>query len=99
MARSKKPGIYKAAASSYPKKGTPKHTGDDMYKSYARKNYGYDSDYTIEDGRLKNNAPPLETGIDRAVQKSRSAKNMKKIMQKVDAIRIASMIDKQEGGL
>ena len=99
MARSKKPGIYKAAASSYPKKGTPKHTGDDMYKSYARKNYGYDSDYTIEDGRLKNNAPPLETGIDRAVQKSRSAKNMKKIMQQVDAIRIASMIDKQEGGL
>ena len=99
MARSKKPGIYKAAASSYPKKGTPKHTGDDMYKSYARKNYGYDSDYTIEDGRLKNNAPPLETGIDRAVQKSRSEKNMKKIMQQVDAIRIASMIDKQEGGL
>ena len=99
MARSKKPGIYKAAASSYPKKGTPKHTGDDMYKSHARKNYGYDSDYTIEDGRLKNNAPPLETGIDRAVQKSRSEKNMKRIMQKVDAIRIASMIDKQEGGL
>ena len=29
MARSKKPGIYKAAASSYPSKGTPKHTGDE----------------------------------------------------------------------
>ena len=99
MARSKKPGNYKAAASSYPKKGTPKHTGDDMYKSYVRKNYGYDSDYTIKDGRLINNAPSLETGIDRAAQKRRSEKNMKNIMQKVDAIRIANMIEKQEGGL
>lgn len=99
MARSKKPGIYKAAASSYPKKGTPKHTGDDMYKSYMKKNYGYDHDYTVKDGRLINNAPPLKTGIDRAVEMKRSEKNMKKIMQKVDAIRIAKMIDKQEGGL
>lgn len=99
MARSKKPGIYKAAASSYPKKGSPKHTGDEMYKSYVRKNYGYDNDYTIKDGRLKNNAPPLETGIDRAVKRKKSEKNMKSIMQQVDAIRIAAMIDKQEGGL
>ena len=99
MAKSKKPGIYKAAASSYPKKGTPKHTGDDMNKSYMKKNYGYDSDYTIKKGRLINNAPPLETGIDRAVQKKKSEDNMKRIMQKVDAIRIANMIEKQEGGL
>ena len=99
MARSKKPSIYKAAAGSYPKKGTPKHSGDEMYKSYIKKNYGYDSDYTIKKGRLINNAPPLETGIDRAVKMKKSEENMKRIMQKVDAIRIANMIEKQEGGL
>ena len=41
----------------------------------------------------------IMTGIDRAAQKRRSEKNMKKIMQQVDAIRIANMIEKQEGGL
>ena len=82
-----------------PKKGTPKHTGDEMYKSYARKNYFYDSDYNVKNGRLINDAAELETGIYKAAQKRKSEKNMKKIMQQVDAIRIAKMIDTQEGGL
>ena len=100
MAKSKNtPGIYKAIKSSYPKKDTPKHTGDDMYKSYKAKNHFYDNDYTIKNGRLINNAPDTETGIYRAGQIKKSEKNMKKIMQGVDAIRIAKMIDKQEGGL
>jgi hypothetical protein len=96
---SKKPGIYKAIKSGMPKKGTPKHTGDEMYKSYARKNYFYDSDYNVKNGRLINDAAELETGIYKAAQKRKSEKNMKKIMQQVDAIRIAKMIDTQEGGL
>ena len=100
MAKSKNtPGIYKAIKSSYPKKGTPKHTGDDEYKSYQHKNYFYDNDYTILRGRLINNAPDTETGIFRAGEIKKSEKNMKKIMQQVDAIRIAKMIDKQEGDL
>ncbi len=97
--KGKKPGIYKAIKSSYPKKGTPKHTGDDEYKGLEHKNHFYDNDYTIKNGRLINNAPDTETGIFRAGQIKKSAKNMKKIMQQVDAIRIAKMIDKDEGGL
>lgn len=98
MAKAKNtPGIYKAIKSSYPKKGTPKHTGDDEYKSL--RHVSYDSDYTIKDGRLINNAPDTETGIFRAGQIRKSEKNMKKIMQQVDAIRIAKMIDNTEGGL
>ena len=82
-----------------PKKGTPKHAGDEMYKSYDRTNYRYDSDYNVKNGRLINDAAELETGIYKAAQKRKSEKNMKKIMQQVDAIRIAKMIDTQEGGL
>lgn len=36
--------------------------------------------------------PELETGIARMAEQRRSEKNMKKIMQQVDAIRIANMI-------
>tara|TARA_R100001594_G_C3887803_1_gene227646 strand:- start:263 stop:559 length:297 start_codon:yes stop_codon:yes gene_type:complete len=97
--KGKRPGIYKAIKGSVPKKGTPKHAGDDMYKSYTHKNFRYDSDYNVKNGRLINNAAELETGIYKAAQKRKSEKNMKKIMQGVDAIRIAKMIDKQEGGL
>ena len=43
--------------------------------------------------------PELQTGISRMAEQRSSERNMKKIMQKVDAIRIANMIDKQEGGL
>ena len=32
--KGKRPGIYKAIKGSVPKKGTPKHAGDDMYKSF-----------------------------------------------------------------
>jgi len=36
--------------------------------------------------------PDLETGLSRMSAKNRSEKNMTKIMQQVDAIRIANMI-------
>ena len=36
--------------------------------------------------------PELETGISKLAARRRSEKNMTKIMQQVDAIRIASMI-------
>ena len=84
---SKKPGIYKAIKSGMPKKGTPKHTGDDMYKSYQR---GPRPDYSTNN---------LETGINRMARAKRLAKDMKKVNQIADGIRVAQMITKQEGGL
>ena len=41
--------------------------------------------------------PELETGISKMAEKRSSEKNMKTIMQGVDAIRIAKMIGREEG--
>ncbi len=43
-------------------------------------------------GPLFRKMPELETGLSRMADKRRSEKSMKKIMQQVDAIRIANMI-------
>ena len=84
---SKKPNIYKAIKGGSMKKGTPKHTGDDMYKSYRR---GSSPDYSTNN---------LETGISKLARAKRMAKDMKKVNQIADGIRIAQMITKQDGGL
>lgn len=41
--------------------------------------------------------PELETGLSKMAEKRSSEKNMRKIMQGVDAIRIAKMIGREEG--
>ena len=41
--------------------------------------------------------PELETGLSKMAEKRSSEKNMRKILQGVDAIRIAKMIGREEG--
>ena len=41
--------------------------------------------------------PELEPGLSKMAEKRSSEKNMRKIMQGVDAIRIAKMIGREEG--
>ena len=50
----------------------------------------YDDDYTVENGRLVNNAPPLEMGITKLCRIKKSMDRMEKIMTKVDADEIAA---------
>ena len=83
----KKPNIYKAIKGGSMKKGTPKHTGDDMYKSYK---FLSRPDYNTGDSQM---------GITKLCRAARNAKDMKKVNQIADGIRVAQMITKQEGGL
>jgi hypothetical protein len=84
---SKKPNVYKAIKGGSMKKGTPKHTGDDMYKSYKRTG---NPDYSTNN---------VEMGITKLCRIASNAKDMKKVNQIADGIRVAQMITKQEGGL
>ncbi len=48
-----------------------------------------DSEYTIKNGRLINNAPPLEMGISKAARLRRDVRNSKKIAKIADGIEMA----------
>ncbi|QDP57465.1 MAG: hypothetical protein Unbinned2299contig1000_66 [Prokaryotic dsDNA virus sp.] len=52
-------------------------------------NPNYDHDYTVKNGRLINNAPPLEMGITKMCNMKKSKKRMEKILMKVEADEIA----------
>ena len=54
-----------------------------------KQNPFYDQDYTVKNGRLINNAPPLEMGITKICNMKKSKKRMEKIMIKVEADEIA----------
>lgn len=47
------------------------------------------SDYTIKNGRLINNAPPLEMGISKAARLRREVHRSKKIAKIADGIEMA----------
>jgi len=49
------------------------------------------SDYTIKNGRLINNAPPLETGISKAARLRRDVRRSRKISKIADGIEMAEM--------
>lgn len=48
-----------------------------------------DSEYTVKDGRLINNAPPLEMGISKAARMRREVHNSRKIAKIADGIEMA----------
>ena len=48
-----------------------------------------ESDYTIKNGRLINNAPPLEMGISKAARLRRDVRRSKKIAKIADGIEMA----------
>lgn len=48
-----------------------------------------DSEYTVKDGRLINNAPPLEMGISKAARLRRDVRDGKKIAKIADGIEMA----------
>ena len=48
-----------------------------------------DSEYTIKNGRLINNAPPLEMGISKAARLRRDVHRSKKIAKIADGIELA----------
>jgi hypothetical protein len=50
----------------------------------------YDDNYTVENGRLINNAPPLEMGITKLCRLKETKKRTEKIMMKVEADEIAA---------
>jgi len=50
-----------------------------------------DSEYTIKNGRLINNAPPLEMGISKAARLRRDVRRSRKIAKIADGIEMAEM--------
>jgi len=57
----------------------------------SKRNYMYDQDYTVKNGRLINNAPELEMGITKMAKKVKYKKRMEKIMMKVEADEISRL--------
>ena len=57
----------------------------------SKRNYMYDQDYTVKNGRLINNAPELEMGITKMARKVKYKKRVEKIMMKVEADEISRM--------
>ncbi len=55
----------------------------------AKRNYMYDDNYTIKNGRLINNAPELEMGISKLCRMNKARKKAEKIMMKVEADEIS----------
>jgi len=49
------------------------------------------SDYTIKNGRLVNNAPPLQTGLCKMAEMRKAMKKSEKVSMIADAIDIAEM--------
>jgi len=54
----------------------------------------YDDNYTVENGRLVNNAPPLEMGITKLCRLKKTKDRAEKIMMKVEADEIARFREK-----
>ena len=63
----------------------------------AKKNLNYDQNYTIKNGRLINNAPPLEMGITKLANAKRAAKRAEKISIIVDANEVSKLRESFEG--
>ena len=62
----------------------------------AKKNLNYDHDYTVENGRVINNAPPLEMGITKLARIKRAAKKAEKVSVIVEANAIAKLRERFE---
>ena len=58
----------------------------------AKKNFMYDSNYTVKDGRLINNAPPTQMGITKMANMNRTKKRAEKISMIVEANGISKML-------
>lgn len=56
------------------------------------------SDYTIKDGRLVNNAPPLQTGICKMAKMRSAVKKAEKISMIADGMNMAEMRKNILGG-
>ena len=59
----------------------------------AKKNLNYDTDYTVKNGRLINNAPPLEMGITKLANAKRAMRHAEKVNVIVEANEITKMRD------
>lgn len=57
------------------------------------------SDYTIKNGRLINNAPPLQTGICKMAKMRSAVKKAEKVSMIADAIDIAEMREEMRRNL
>jgi len=55
----------------------------------AKRNYMYDQDYTVKNGRLINNAPELEMGITKMAKMNTAKKRANKISMMVEAKEIS----------
>jgi hypothetical protein len=58
----------------------------------AKKNFMYDSNYTVKDGRLINNAPRTQMGITKMANMNRAKKRAEKISMIVEANGISKML-------
>ena len=58
-----------------------------------------DSDYTIKNGRLINNAPPLQTGICKMAKMRKAMEKAEKVSIIADAIDIAEMREEMRRNL
>ena len=58
----------------------------------AKKNFMYNEDYTVKDGRLINNAPPTQMGITKMANMNRAKKRAEKISMIVEANGISKML-------
>ena len=59
----------------------------------AKKNYNYDHDYTIKNGRLINDAPEPSTGLWKAAQRRKAIKRAEKVSMIVEANQISKDIN------
>lgn len=55
----------------------------------AKRNYMYDDNYTVKNGRLINNAPELEMGITKMAKMNTAKKRANKISMMVEAKEIS----------